>query len=112
MDGIVRQDLAVNAVIGRSRNRANQVRRVYVLDISVFEAFLDLAFQPWPHIFQNGVAAEICLDVTRHQDFLHQASDSPLGRAGKYCIYRVLHWVKHPRLFPAVLNTSRASAYT
>lgn len=118
MDSIVRQDLAVDAVIGRGRNGANQVRRVYVLDISVFEAFLDFALQPGPHIFQDGVATEICLDVTRHQEFLHQTSESPVGRAEEQCytrqmnsaFYRAVALGQAPKALLVVLSTSSASA--
>ena len=70
MDSIVCQDFAVDAVIGGGGNGTNEVRRVDVLHICIFETLLDFALQPGPHIFQNGVPAEICLDVTRHQDFL------------------------------------------
>ena len=63
MHGIVCQDLAVDPVIGGGRDGPDEVGRVDVLDISVLEALLDLALQPGPHIFQDGVAAQIRLDI-------------------------------------------------
>lgn len=63
MHGIVCQDLAVDPVIGGGRDGPDEVGRVNVLDISILEALLDLALQPGAHIFQDGVAAQICLDI-------------------------------------------------
>lgn len=64
MDSIVRQDLAVDAIIGCGGDGADEVGGVYVLHISILEALLDFALQPGAHIFEDGVAAEVCLDIT------------------------------------------------
>ena len=64
MHSVVCQDLAVDAVIGCGWNRAYEVGRVDVLHVCFLEALFDLGLQPGPHIFQNGVATEVCLDVT------------------------------------------------
>ena len=80
VDGIVGQDLAVDAVAGDGGDGADEVGGVDVLDVGLLELLLQQVPHPHPHILQDGVAALVRLLLTLGQNLLH--ANRGCGREG------------------------------